>query len=220
MSGLAANEIINSKVCSLAAAAGAVGSLQIRNVATVAGNIVSAQPAADTAVILAGLDAQLTVHGKEGTRNIALQDSYTRIGQSVIDANNEVVVKITFKAPLHNQGTAYVRLAQRKALALPTLNVGVMLSVSEDKIEWARIVMAPVGIKPARATEAEYFLAGKKPSAAVFKEAGVLAVKNAEPRTSLIRGSKEYRLAVLPSLVTKALIESANEIEVKGGMQS
>jgi len=218
MSDLAANSIINCAVSSLAAAAGSVGSMQIRNIATVAGNIIRAQPAADTAVILAALDAKITVCGMEGKKDIPLLDTYIRAGQSVVDAKKEIAVKIFFKAPQNNQGAAYVRLAQRKALALPILNVGSMLSVKKGKIEWARIVMAPVGIKLTRATEAENFLAGKTPSEATLQEAGALAVKNAEPRDSLIRGGKEYRLAVLPKLVTRALTESVQEIIAKGGM--
>jgi carbon-monoxide dehydrogenase medium subunit len=111
-----------------------------------------------------------------------------------------------------------VRLARRQALALPILNAGVMLSLSGGVIEWARIVMAPVGIRPLRAGQAESFLAGRRATAAVFQEAGALAAQEAEPRDSLLRGSRAYRLAVLPALIERALHESAREIAAKGGM--
>jgi len=218
MTEASANERIKSNVYSLAKAAGSVGSVQIRNTATLTGNVVRAQPAADSAVMLAALDAVLTVCGPDGTKDIPVQDTYAGVGKSVIDPTKEVVSTIKFKEPLKNQGSGFVRLVQRKALALPMLNVGAVVSIGEGKIEWARITMAPVGTKPIRAAEAENFLVGKIPSDDVLKEAGKLALKNAAPRTSLIRGSKEYRTGVLPSLVTKALKESINEVRAKGGM--
>jgi carbon-monoxide dehydrogenase medium subunit len=220
MADIAANEKINVEVSSLAQAAAAVGSPQIRNSATVAGNIVNAQPAADAAVILSALGAHMTVFGADGTRIIPVQDAYTDIGQSAIDPQKEIVTKISFRAPQKHQGAGFVRLAQRKSLVLPSLNVGAMLSLEGGKIAAATIIMAPLSHKPLGATTAEHFLIGKTPSQDLFKEAGMMAAKNAEPHHSLIRGSKEYRLAVLPSLVTRALQESFNEIEAKGGLLS
>jgi carbon-monoxide dehydrogenase medium subunit len=212
------NKQIKTVVSALAQAAGNVGSPQIRNSATLAGNVVRAQPAADSAVMLAALDAKLTVWSPGGERELPVQEAYAGVGKSVVDSHKEVVSKITFKEPQKNQGTGYVRLAQRKALALPMLNIGVMVSVCQGKIEWARIIMSPVGSKPTRAEASEAFLAGREPSADVLKEAGQLAVKNAAPRSSYVRGSKEYRLGVLPSLVERALTAAINEIISKGGM--
>ena len=218
MSEAAANDLICTYAHSLAWAAASVGSVQIRNVATLAGNIVRAQPAADAAVMLAALGAVITVCGKNGERDIPVEESYAGLGRSLVDPSQEIVSEIKFLAPQKNQGAAYVRLAQRKALALPMLNVGVLLTVTNRKITDVRIVIAPVGTKPQRAAAAEQYLIGKAPTADAFKEAGVLAVKDARPRDSFIRGSQEYRLAVLPSLVEKALTESEDEITRKGGI--
>ena len=218
MSEAAADEKICTYAYSLALAAASVGSVQIRNAATLAGNIVRAQPAADAAVMLAALGAVITVCGISGARDIPAEESYAGLGRSLVDSSQEIVTEIKFIAPRENQGSAYVRLAQRKALALPMLNVGVLLTVDKQKISDARIVMAPVGTKPQRAAAAEQYLMGKAPSGDAFHEAGVLAVKDARPRDSFIRGSQEYRLAVLPSLVEKALVESCDEITRKGGI--
>ena len=219
MSEAATHDLICTYTSSLAAAAASVGSVQIRNVATLAGNIIRAQPAADAAVMLAALGAAITVCGKNGMRDILVEESYAGLGRSVVDPSQEIVSKIKFKAPQKNQGSAYVRLAQRKALALPMLNVGVWLSTANRSIEDVRIIMAPVGEKPQRADVAEKYLIGKAPTAEAFQEAGVLAVKDAQPRDSFIRGSQEYRLAVLPSQVEKALAESWDEIIRKGGIE-
>jgi len=219
MTEVATNEKIKTSVLSLAKAAGSVGSVQIRNVATMAGNIVKAQPAGDSSVMLTALGAEITVHGANGSRDMQVQDAYITVGKSVVDPRKEIITKIKFKEPQKNQGTSFVRLSQRKAHTTPILNVGAMVSVNADKkIEWARIVMAPVGPKPIRATDAENFLVGKAPSADVFKEAGALSLNDAKPITHLVWGSKEYKSAVLPSLVAKALKEAADEIKAKGGM--
>ena len=218
MTEVSANEKIKASVSSLAKAAASVGSVQIRNVATMAGNIVKAQPAGDPSVMLTALGAEITVHGANGSRDIKVQDAYITVGKSVVDSRKEIITKIKFKEPQKNQGTSFVRLAQRKAHTTPILNVGAMVSISNNKIDWARIVMAPVAPKPIRATEAENFLVGKAPSGDVFKEAGVLSLKDAKPITHLVWGSKEYKSDVLPSLITKALKEAVDEIKAKGGM--
>jgi len=220
MAQIAAHPRLKSAIGALAMAAAAMGTPQIRNTATIAGNIVNAQPAADAAVMLAALGAGISVCGPAGTKVITLEETYADLGKSVIDATKEVAVSISFSEPLPHQGCAFVRLAQRKALALPVLNVGAMLSVRGGAIEWARILMAPVGLKPLRAALAEQFLAGHTPTEDVFKLAGSLAAKNAQPRDSLIRGSATYRLAVLPALVAESLRQCAREIAAKGGGQA
>ncbi|MDR2862110.1 MAG: FAD binding domain-containing protein [Syntrophobacterales bacterium] len=218
MSEISTDERIKTSVSSLAKAAGSVGSVQIRNVATMAGNIVKAQPVADSSVMLVALGAEITIRGTHELKDILVQDAYITVGKSVVDPRKEIITKIKFKKPQKNQGTSFVRLSQRKALATPVINVGAMVSVKDNTIEWARIAMAPVDVKPVRATEAENFLIGKIPTENVFKEAGSLAVNNAKPVTHLVWGSKEYKLAVLPSLVARSLQEAIDEIETKGGM--
>ena len=80
-------------------------------------------------------------------------------------------------------------------------------------VERCRIAMAPVGVGPVRAMEAERFLMGKAAAKEVFSEAGRLALKNANPRDSLIRGSKRYREEVLPVMVERALSEALSDAE-------
>ena len=218
MTEVSENEKIKANVSALAKAASSVGSVQIRNAATMAGNIVKAQPAGDPSVMLTALGAEITVCGTDGARDIQVQDAYVTVGQSVVNSRKEIITKIKFKEPQKNQGTSFVRLSQRRAHTTPILNVGAVVSVNSGKIEWARIAMAPVGPKPIRATEAENFLVGKEPSADVLKEAGALSLKDAKPITHLVWGSKEYKSAVLPSLVAKALKEAVDEIKAKGGM--
>lgn len=202
---VAKSALIREKASALAKAARSVGSLQIRNSGTVVGNVVNAQPAADTAVALVALGAVAEIVSPEGKKIMPVEEMYAGVGKSVLDSTSQLVTCVRFPACLKNQGSSFERLEQRKALALPMLNVGVMISLDEDKFQWARISMAPVGPGPVRATEAEALLAGLTADAEAIDKAAGAAVAQANPRSSAIRGSREYRREVLPVLVRRAL---------------
>lgn len=201
----ARSEIINEKAFALAQAARSVGSLQIRNSGTVVGNVVNAQPAADTAVALVALGAVAEITSPGGMDSVPVEKMYAGVGKSVVDSTVQLVTGVRFQAESKGQGSAFVRLAQRQALALPMLNVAVMVSLEEDRFQWVRIAMAPVGPGPVRAAGAEEFLRGAAVDPEVIKKAAREAAAQADPRDSALRGSREYRLAVLPVLVRRAL---------------
>lgn len=202
---VAKSKLIQEKASVLARAARSVGSLQIRNTATVVGNVVNAQPAADAAVALVALGAVAEVVSPSGKEYIPVEKLYAGVGKSVLDSTSQIVTRIQFPALLKNQGSAYERLEQRKALALPMLNVAVVVSLADNRFQWARIVMAPVGPGPVRATEAEAILTGADVSLGNIENAAAAARAQANPRSSALRGSREYRLEVLPVLVRRAL---------------
>lgn len=202
---LAKSELINERAYALALAARSVGSLQIRNSGTVAGNVVNAQPAADTAVALVALGAVAEITYPGGVDFVPVENMYAGIGESTVDSTAQLVAGVKFPACSKNQGSSFVRLSQRRALALPMLNVAVMVSLEEDRFEWVRIAMAPVGPGPVRAAGAEELLKGAVAEPEVIKKAAREAAAQADPRDSALRGSREYRLAVLPVLVGRAL---------------
>jgi len=208
---VAKSTLIREKAPVLASACRAVGSLQIRNAGTLAGNVVNAQPAADAAVALVALGARAEIAGPNGLRSVPVEELYAGVGKSKVDSTQELLTRFTFPALVENQGSAFVRLAQRKALALPMLNVAVVVSLSENVFKWARIVMAPVGPGPVRATQAEELLVGAEVSSLNIKKAADASRAQANPRDSALRGSREYRLSVLEVLVRRAL-----EIAVTG----
>lgn len=211
-SEVARSALVREKAPLLASACRAVGSLQIRNTGTVAGNVVNAQPAADAAVALVALGARAEIAGPDGVKSVPVEELYAGVGKSKVDSTREMLTRITFPALAQNQGSAFVRLAQRKALALPMLNVAVVISVSGNIFEWARIVMAPVGPGPVRAARAEEMLAGAKIDAEMIKKAAQAAGEQANPRSSALRGSREYRLAVLEVLVRRALEKAVTSV--------
>ena len=204
--------LVQSCAPALAEACRHVGSTQIQNVATIAGNIVSAQPAADTAVALAALGCKCTIASREGTSCLPLADLYAGFGKSTMDSCRQLLTEIRVPLQQPGEASAYVRLELRRALALPILNVGAMAHIESGLVRWARISMAPVGVGPVRALEAEQWLNGKALTKETAQQAGEKALAEANPRSNPLRGSKEYRMQTLPVLVARALMQIADKL--------
>lgn len=197
---------------SLCYAAGRMGSPQIRNLATLGGNVVSAQPAADGAIALTPLDPRFVVLSAAGARTLPISELYAGIGRSALDPSREIVKEIRIPLPAADEAASFIRLELRRTLSLPILNVAAMLKCSGGKVQWARIAMGPVGPGPTRATEAEGYLVGKTLTKANAAKAGDLALLDAKPRSNPLRGSKEYREQVLPVLVRRAIEDIAGQL--------
>ena len=199
------NSVVKKYFPSLCKGCGSVGSLQIRNSATLVGNVITAQPAADGAMSLAPLDPTFVVLCAAGERSMKISEMYAGFGRSAIDPTREIVKEVRIPLPAADEAASFIRLELRKSLSLPMLNVAAMVKYTAGKVQWARITMGPVGVGPTRATEAENWLVGKELNAETMAEAGRLALLNAKPRSNPLRGSKEYREQTLPVLVRRAL---------------
>ncbi len=208
-SQVAASKLIQENTPLLAEAAFTVGSPQIRNQGTLVGNVVNAQPAADTAVALFALEAKAEITGSNGSRLVPIEELYKGVGVSDIDSTAEVVTALRFKSLEDNQGSAFMRLAQRKALALPMLNVAVVVTTSDDRFEEVRIVVAPVATIPFRSKKAEAALQGALIGLDSINVAAESAASEAQPRDSDLRGSAEYRKEMVKVLVRRALEQAA-----------
>jgi carbon-monoxide dehydrogenase medium subunit len=204
-SQVASSKLIWERAPLLAEAAFAIGSPQIRNRGTVVGNVVNAQPAADTAVALFALEAKAEITNSNGSRLVPIEKLYRGIGVSEVDSTAEIVTALYFKSLMENQGSAFVRLAQRKALALPMLNVAVVVTVQDKHFEEARIVVAPVAPMPFRARQAEAVLRGATINLDAINTAANIVMGEAQPRDSDLRGSAEYRKEMVKVLVRRAL---------------
>ena len=202
---IARSPLVRQYFPSLAQGCGTVGSLQIRNSATLVGNVVSAQPAGDGAMSLAPLAPTFTVLSAQGERQLSMGEMYAGFARSTIDHSRELVTKISIPLPQPGEAASFVRLELRKSLSLPMLNCAAMVHVEDGLVTWARITMAPVGVGPVRAQAAEAFLAGKPLTDENMAQAGQLALENANPRSNPLRGSREYRLDTLPVIIRRAL---------------
>jgi carbon-monoxide dehydrogenase medium subunit len=204
---LASFSLIRERAAALAEGASQVGSPQIRNVGTVGGNIVNAQPAADTVVPLMALDAEVDVAAATGTRREPLGGLCLGPGQCTVDAAAEILTSVRFRALGPNQGSAFERLAKRKALALPILNAAAIVTLNDggDTFQEVRLAVGPVGPTPSRAFQAEEALRGAAVELPAIAAALEIAAQEAQPRSNPLRGSQEYRQEMVKVLLRRSI---------------
>jgi carbon-monoxide dehydrogenase medium subunit len=212
-SQVASSELIWEKATLLAEATSAIGSPLTRNQGTVVGNVVNAQPAADAAVALFALEAKLEILSSSGTEVVPIEDLYQTLGVSRVDSTSEIVTALHLKGLQNNQGSAFLRLAQRKALALPMLNVAVVLSIKNGRYEETRIVLAPVAPLPFRSKKAEEVLKGASIGPESIDRAVEVSASEARPRDSALRGSADYRREMVKVLLRRALGKATQRAE-------
>jgi CO/xanthine dehydrogenase FAD-binding subunit len=198
---------IDRRIHALAEAARSVGARAIQNAATWAGNLVQAMPAADGAIVALALDAEARLVDEEGMAWHPVESLFLAPGVSAVDPTRQLITHIRFPLPAGHWGSAWSRLGRRPSLALPILNCAVSLRLDSagQRIERARIALGPVAPRPYRARRAEGFVLGKIPGVQVLAEAARLVQGEAEPRDSVARASRAYRLEVIPPLVEGAL---------------
>jgi carbon-monoxide dehydrogenase medium subunit len=207
---VAASPLIREKAGPLAQACDSVGGPQIRRVATLVGNVVNAMPAADGAVALFSLDAELEVMHGGGRQWSPIAELYAGVGQCRANPCFQIVTAIRFPALREGAGWAYKRLSQRRALILPVLTTAIVVRLEGERFAEARIAVGPVAPTPFRAREAEDLLQGALVDEGVISEAARLAQEAANPRNSILRGSREYRKAMVEVLVRRGLTEAVD----------
>ncbi len=211
---IARSSLVREKAPVLAQACRAVGGPQIRNVGTLVGNVVNALPAADGAVALFALDAEVQVTTLEDQTWMQIADLYEGVGECTLDPCVQMVTALRFRTlgPCH--GCDFQRLARRRTLVLPIVNAAVVVNVRDGLFVDARIAVGPVAPTPFRTTAAEHALIGQPVSASHVRRAAALAAHDARPRSSVLRGSKDYRTAMVQVLVRRALANAAGLAEV------
>lgn len=216
---IANSSLIQEKATALAEGASRVGSPQVRNVGTVVGNIINAQPGADTAIPLLALGASVTVKSKAGERTVPLNDLFLDIGKTSVDSTKEIVTTISLPALKKNEASASMRLAKRKTLALPILTVAVKIALDTSRKVFtdASIAAGPVSTIPFRCNEAERVLIGNEINDDMISKAAKVAGNEARPRASLIRGTTEYRKAMVTVLVERAIKLALKRLEAHNG---
>jgi CO/xanthine dehydrogenase FAD-binding subunit len=206
------NEITGSSLLAsiangaLTHAAETVGSPNIRNVATIGGNVCSALPSGDTLTTLLTLDARLALEGANGPREVALGDFFLGPAKTVLQ--NELVVEIVFPVPEPPSGTAFYKLGRTEE-DISVVNAAARLRLdSEGRVSGARVAAGAVAPTPLRIFQAEDFLEGKLPEPATLAEAARLAMEAVKPITDQ-RATADYRRKVTGVCVRRALEQAA-----------
>lgn len=190
----------------LAEGAAEIGSIQIRNLATIGGNIAHASPAADTVAGLLVADAQVDIASADGERTVPIDRLFTGPGQTVL-APGEIITR--FRLPSPASGSHYIKHKIREVMDLAFIGVAASVNLDNGVITDARIGLAAVAPTPIRATEAEDLLKGNELTAELLTQAGEAAAAAASPISDL-RCSAEHRSEMVDVLTRRTVQEAVN----------
>ena len=198
-----ASLLMREKAYALLQSCWEVGSPQIRNRGTVAGNLVTASPANDTISPLMALGASVKLLSKRGERIVPLSEFYTGVRKTVM-APDELITDIFFPAPKPNQHSYFIKTALRRAQAISVINVSVLLTVKESIVHDPQITLGAAAPTIIHAKGAETYLDGKPLDETVIAQAAEMVEQAARP-ISDVRGSADYRAYMMGVIAKRAL---------------
>ncbi len=187
----------------VAESAALLGSVQVRNLATIGGNICNAAPSADMAPPLVALEAQAVIAGPKGERRVPLSDFFTGVRKTVVGPD-ELLVEIFVPAPGPHSGGCYIRHTPRRELDIAVVGVASQVTIANGVCAKARISLAAVAPTPVRATAAEAALEGKPLTPELIERAADLAGQAAKPISDQ-RGSADFRRHLVRILTRRTL---------------
>ncbi len=202
---IVASELLAQRATCLVESCGVIGGPQVRNVATLGGNVAHALPAADGTVSLVALEAEAEVAGPGGRSWQPLLDLFAGPGKSRVDQTRELIVQFRFAPTGERSRTAFKRIMRPQGVALPILAMAAWAEFEADglTVASARIALGPAGPAPLRAREAEAYLGGRRLTAETLKDVAQRVLAEARLRTSPHRASREYRIELIDVLVRR-----------------
>lgn len=186
---LGESSIVKERARALAEAINVLASPQIRNRATIAGNLCNASPAADTAPPLLALDASVKLRSADGERIVSLSQFFLGPEQTV-SKPDEILTEVII--PLQEGASAFIKLGKRKAFTLSIASAAAFAKVNNGKFEEVRVALGAVAPIPMRSRKVEDGLKGKDVNEENIKEAAQLVKEECRPITD-VRASAEYR---------------------------
>jgi carbon-monoxide dehydrogenase medium subunit len=200
---LESSPVVRSKYPIIVDTAHVIADPQVRNLATVGGNLAHGDPANDHPATMVALGAQIVATGPGGERIIAIEDFFLSLFSTALK-HDEILTEIRIPIPPRRSGGAYFKL-ERKVGDFATAAVAVQVTL-DDKgaCQKAGIGLTNVGPTPVKARKAEEFLRGKKLDEANIRQAAQLAADESEPSADL-RGPVEYKKGLVKELTKRAL---------------
>ena len=213
--------VIHHGTC-LVEACGVIGGPQVRNVATLAGNVAHALPAGDGSIGLLALDGEVEVIDETGTRWLPLQEVFTGPGKSAIDPHHAILTRLRFRPTAADEGSAFTRVMRPQGVALPMISMAARLQLDGDSITNSRISLGPVGPVPYLAEPAMEILNGEPAEAGVFDRAAEAILASVTLRTSKYRATREYRAEMirthLPLILARAAERAHSDHAIPEGV--
>jgi xanthine dehydrogenase FAD-binding subunit len=205
LSCIANSSLVEEHARALVEACDLIGGPQVRNVATLGGNVAHALPAADGTIALMALGAQAEIADLEKRRRVPLSDLFAGPGQSTLKPGREILVGFYLPLRTPQQGSAFKRVMRAQGIALPILNLSIWLECQTERIADVRVAVGPSGPTPRRIIPVEESLRGQTFNPAACSGALNILLENVHFRTSPYRASSEYRQQLVESLLQDAL---------------
>jgi aerobic carbon-monoxide dehydrogenase medium subunit len=204
---LEASPLVRSKYPILLDTAHVIADPQVRNLATVAGNLAHGDPANDHPATMLALGAQIVATGPRGERIIPIEDFFVTLFTTALQ-QGEILTEIRIPSPPAHSGGAYFKL-ERKVGDFATAAVAAQVTLDgSGAVQKAGIGLTNVGPTPIKTKKAEDFLRGKKMDAASIAQAAQFAADQAQPSSDL-RGPAEYKKGLVKELAKRALSRAA-----------
>ena len=205
--------LIREKIPVLSQAASTLGSIQIRNRATIGGNLCHGSPAADMAAILLAMNCEVTIASENGEKTIGLDQFFTGPNSTVL-GKHEVLSQIIIPKKMEQFKGVYLKHGPRKAMDIGIVNIAILLDadLNNGLCNQVLIALGAVAPTPIRAKKAEALLNGKELKPDLIHKAAEAASSEAKPITDF-RATAGYRKDLVKSLVTKGIqqiLESYN----------
>jgi aerobic carbon-monoxide dehydrogenase medium subunit len=209
MRAVETDPLLNQKYPFLCQSAAEVGSIQIRNRATVGGNMANATPSADVAPSLIALDTTAKIVSATGARTVPLADFFRGPGQTVMN-NDEILTEIAIPKTSPRLVGEYIKFSPRDMMDLAYVGVAVVYALgnTENRCTGVRIVLGAVAPTPMRARSAESVLESQILTEALAITAGEEAAKESKP-ISDVRSSADYRRAMVSLMTKRAILNAA-----------
>jgi len=178
---------------------------QVRNVATLGGNVAHALPAADGTIALLALNAQAEVAGSTGIRRVHFKELFLGPGKSSLKHGEELLVGFYLPLSTSHQASCFKRIMRPQGVALPIINLAIWLERTNDVISQIRIAVGPGGPTPWSSTEAEKVLTGRTLNDETFGAAVEVLLAQVGFRSSARRASSDYRRHIVVGLFRDVL---------------
>ena len=178
---------------------------QVRNTATLGGNVAHALPAADGTIALTALEAQAEVAGVSGTRRMPFTSLFLGPGKSAIDKSKEIIVGFYLSKIKMGGASCFKRIMRPQGVALPILNCAVWLERAGNIVNDIHIAIGPGGATPFRATDAELALRGQALNEETFARTLEVLLGQAKFRSSARRAGADYRKHIVGGLFKDVL---------------
>lgn len=199
---------VRARYSALAAGAAAFAGVQVRNLATVAGNVCNASPAGDTLPALLAYDAQCRIVSSDGERWLPLAEVFTGPGQTALAAG-EIMTQLRLPTPAPNSGGLYIKHSPRGAMDISAVGAASVVSIGSDgNCASVRIALGAVAPTPMRAFGAEGRLVGQPPTDANIAESARIAAQSCSPIAD-VRSGAEYRREIARVLTERTLRHAA-----------